>query len=96
MPFSIYISLSAFCLLRGKWRNICCRICSYRSGAINLADAAETPITQTVTFPTGFEQSISILGVATDGVTTFLAFEPIPDSGTTDVGMNLVYQSFQG
>jgi hypothetical protein len=53
----------------------------------NSADAAE--ITETISVPARIPDiaSISILGVASDGMTTYVYFEPL--LATTFLGMNL-------
>jgi hypothetical protein len=55
-----------------------------------LATAIE--ITQTISIPSLFHpgvESISILGVASDGMTTFHYFVPDPEESTTFTGMAL-------
>jgi hypothetical protein len=64
-------------------------VSSYLSYSTNSADAAE--ITETIPVPTRIPDiaSISILGVASDGMTTYVYFEPAPLFSTTFLGMNL-------
>jgi hypothetical protein len=63
------------------------------SHLFSAADAvAAIDITQTIAIPDLFNpgpSSISILGAAPDGMTTFLYFVPDPEASTTFTGMAL-------
>jgi hypothetical protein len=86
MLFSIYISLSTLCLWEGKWH---APRCGFVFSPSFCYQAGATEITQTLLIPYNEVSSISILGVASDGMTTFVYFEPDPENSMTFKGMGL-------
>ena len=56
----------------------------------HLPPASKSVPLQTLLFPDlGFPSSVSTLGIASDGMTTFVYFEPDPEASTTLIGTDL-------
>jgi hypothetical protein len=80
---------SRFYLQESKWRNPCCRFYSDLCFAIHSATAFE--VTHTIAIPDFFIPIVSVLGVAPNGITTYLYIAPqFPDGTTTFLSKDLL------